>query len=71
MSRISNISAIEQVLEMIENYDENEEHDPAGMRFIQGVILGLGMGDVITMEQSSELRERMHDIYKFHKEEAK
>lgn len=71
MSRISNISAIEQVLEMIDGYDRNEEHDPAGMRFIQGVILGLGMGDVITMEQSSELRERMHDIYKFHKEEAK
>lgn len=71
MSRISNISAIEQVLEMIEGYDENEEHNPAGMRFIQGVILGLGMGDVITVEQQTELRERMHDIYKFHKEEAK
>lgn len=71
MSRLSNISAIEQVLEMIEGYDENAEHNPAGMRFIQGVILGLGMGDVITMEQSSELRERMHDIYKFHKEENK
>lgn len=47
------------------------EHNPAGMRFIQGVILGLGMGDVITMEQESELRERMYDIYKFHKEENK
>lgn len=71
MSRISNISAIEQVLEMIDGYDRNEEHNPAGMRFIQGVILGLGMGDVITMEQASELRERMYDIYKFHKEENK
>jgi hypothetical protein len=29
------------------------------------------MGDVITMEQASELRERLHDVYKFHKEEAK
>lgn len=71
MSRMSNISAIEQVLEMIEGYDENAEHDPASMRHIQGVILGLSMGDVITMEQSSELRERMYDIYKFHKEENK
>lgn len=71
MSRMSNISAIEQVLEMIDGYDRNEEHNPAGMRFIQGVILGLGMGDVITMEQETELRERMYDIYKFHKEEAK
>lgn len=71
MSRISNISAIEQVLEMIDGYDRNEEHNPAGMRFIQGVILGLGMGDVITMEQETELRERMYDIYKFHKEENK
>lgn len=71
MSRISNISAIEQVLEMIDGYDRNEEHNPAGMRFIQGVILGLGMGDVITMEQETELRERMYDIYKFHKEEIK
>lgn len=71
MSRISNISAIEKVLEMIDGYDRNEEHNPAGMRFIQGVILGLGMGDVITMEQETELRERLYDIYKFHKEEAK
>jgi hypothetical protein len=29
------------------------------------------MSDVITMEQSSELRERLQDVYKFHKEEAK
>jgi hypothetical protein len=29
------------------------------------------MSDVITMEQSSELRERLHDVYKFHKEETK
>lgn len=50
---MSNISAIEKVLEMIDGYDTNEEHNPAGMRFIQGVILGLGMGDVITMEQES------------------
>lgn len=71
MSRMSRMSAIEQVLEMIEGYDENAEHDPASMRHIQGVILGLSMGDVITMEQSSELRERMYDIYKFHKEENK
>lgn len=71
MSRISNISAIERVLEMIDGYDRNEEHNQAGMRFIQGVILGLGMGDVITMEQETELRERMYDIYKFHKEEIK
>lgn len=71
MNSISTISAIEQVLEMIEGYDENAEHDPASMRHIQGVILGLSMGDVITMEQSSELRERLHDVYKFHKEEAK
>ncbi|AZS06503.1 hypothetical protein [Enterococcus phage Nonaheksakonda] len=71
MSRMSNISAIEQVLEMIKGYDENAEHNPAGMKFIQGVILGLGMGDVITMEQTSELRERLHDVYKFHKEETK
>ena len=71
MSRISNISAIEQVLEMIDGYDRNEEHNPAGMRFIQGVILGLGMGDIITMEQASELRERLHDVYNFHKEGAK
>ncbi|AHB79759.1 hypothetical protein CF83_gp58 [Enterococcus phage IME_EF3] len=71
MSRISNISAIEQVLVMIDGYDRNEEHNPARMRFIQGVILGLGMGDVITMEQETELRERMYDIYKFHKEENK
>lgn len=71
MSRMSNISAIEQVLEMIEGYDENAEHNPTGMKFIQGVILGLGMGDVITMEQTSELRERLHDVYKFHKEETK
>lgn len=71
MSRMSNISAIERVLEMIDGYDRNEEHNPAGMRFIQGVILGLGMGDVITMEQETELRERMYDIYKFHKEENK
>lgn len=59
-----------KVLEMIDGYDRNEEHNPAGMRFIQGVILGLGMGDVITMEQETELRERMYDIYKFHKEET-
>lgn len=71
MNSMSTISAIEQVLEMIEGYDENAEHDPASMRHIQGVILGLSMGDVITMEQSSELRERLHDVYKFHKEEAK
>lgn len=71
MNSISNISAIEKVLEMIDGYDTNEEHNPAGMRFIQGVILGLRMGDVITMEQESELRERMYDIYKFHKEENK
>ncbi len=71
MSRMSNISAIEHVLEMIECYDENAEHNPADMRHIQGIILGLRMGDVITMEQSSELRERLHDVYKFHKEEAK
>ena len=71
MSRMSNISAIEHVLEMIEGYDENAEHNPAGMRHIQGVILGLGMGDVITMEQGSELRERLHDVYDIHKEEAK
>lgn len=44
MSRMSNISAIEQVLEMIEGYDENAEHNHAGMKFIQGVILGLSMG---------------------------
>ena len=56
MSRMSNISAIEHVLEMIEGYDENAEHNHAGMKFIQGVILGLSMSDVITMEQSSELR---------------
>ncbi|WZK93631.1 hypothetical protein [Enterococcus phage EnP] len=68
---MSNISAIEHVLEMIECYDENEEHDPASMRHIQGVILGLGMGDVITREQASELRERLHDVYKFHKGENK
>lgn len=68
---MSNISVIEKVLEMIDGYDTNEEHNPAGMRFIQGVILGLGMGDVISMEQESELRERLHDVYKFHKEEAK
>ena len=71
MSRMSNISAIEQVLEMIEGYDDNAEHNPAGTKFIQGVILGLGMGDVVTMEQASELRERLHDVYKFHKEETK
>lgn len=71
MSRISNISAIEKVLELIDGYDRNEEHNPSGMQFIQGVILGLGMGDVITMEQETELRERMYDIYKFHKEENK
>lgn len=71
MSRMSNISAIEKVLEMIEGYDENAEHNPRGMQFIQGVILGLGMGDVITLEQEAELRERMYDIYRFHKEEAK
>lgn len=71
MSRISNISAIEKVLEMIDGYDRNEEHNPASMKFIQGVILGLGMGDVITMEQETELRERLYDIYKFHKEENK
>lgn len=71
MSRISNISAIEHVLEMIECYDKNEEHNPASMRHIQGVILGLSMGDVITMEQSTELRERLHDVYDYHKEEAK
>lgn len=71
MTRISNISAIEQVLEMIEGYDENAEHNHASMKFIQGVILGLSIGDVITMEQSSELRERLHDVYTFHKEEAK
>jgi hypothetical protein len=56
---------------MIEGYDENAEHNHAGMKFIQGVILGLSMGDVITMEQSSELRERLHDVYKLHKEETK
>lgn len=71
MSRMSNISAIEHVLEMIEGYDENAEHNHAGMKFIQGVILGLSMSDVITMEQSSELHERLHDVYKFHKEETK
>lgn len=71
MSRISNISAIEQVLEMIEGYDENAEHNHAGMQFIQGVILGLGMGDVITMEQETELRERLYDVYDYHKEENK
>lgn len=71
MSRMSNISAIEHVLEMIEGYDENAEHNHAGMKFIQGVILGLSMSDVITMEQASELRERLHDVYKFHKEETK
>lgn len=70
MSRINNISAIEKVLEMIDGYDTNGEHNAASMRFIQGVILGLGMGDVITMEQESELRERLRDVYKFHKEEA-
>ncbi|UIE13717.1 hypothetical protein [Enterococcus phage EFap02] len=71
MSRINNISAIENVLEMIDGYDTNGEHNPAGMRFIQGVILGLGMGDLITMEQESELRARMYDIYNFHKEANK
>lgn len=71
MSRMSSISAIEKVLEMIEGYDTNAEHNRAGMQFIQGVILGLGMGDVITMEQSSELRERLYDVYKFHKGAAK
>ena len=56
---------------MIEGYDENAEHNQACMKFIQGVILGISMCDVITMEQSNELRQRMYDVYKFHKEETK
>ncbi|MGV2809915.1 hypothetical protein [Enterococcus faecalis] len=68
---MSNISAIDSVLDMIEGYDESKEHNPVRMQFIKGVIFGLRMGDVITREQSAELRERMYDIYRFHKEEKK
>lgn len=71
MSKMSKVSAIEKVLEMIQGYDDNAEHNPRLMHHIQGVILGISMCDVLDMEEVNELRQRMYDVYDYHKEEAK
>lgn len=68
MSKMSKVSAIEKVLEMIQGYDDNAEHNPRLMHHIQGVILGISMCDVIDMEEANELRQRTYDVYEIHKE---
>lgn len=68
MSKMTKVSAIEKVLEMIQGYDDNAEHNPRLMQFIQGVILGISLCDVIDMEEANELRQRTYDVYEIHKE---